>query len=73
MGLHAADAETALEIQRLLLAKYVHGLMLKDLRLQEFICKTWNSQPRLFEANPLHQMPDSTIQAAQPGQAELEY
>lgn len=30
---------------------------LKGLTPYEFICKTWTSQPQLFKANPLYQMP----------------
>jgi hypothetical protein len=30
---------------------------LKGLTPYEFICKAWTSQPKLFNANPIHQMP----------------
>ena len=34
---------------------------LKGLTPYEFICKTWQSQPQLFNANPLQQMPGLNI------------
>jgi len=34
---------------------------LKGLTTYEFICKTWQSQPQLFNANPLQQMPGLNI------------
>ena len=34
---------------------------LKGLTPYEFICKAWNSQPQLFNANPIHQMPGLNI------------
>lgn len=34
---------------------------LKGLTPYEFICKAWTSQPQLFNADPLHQMPGLNI------------